>query len=311
MTTIRPTVRAQVRAAIAEAWKAATAGGALPPMPADQTPPAIDIDRPARRSTATSRPTWLSSWRGRCAGPHSRSPRRSWRRSSPRTPTRPARSLRGGGGSRVHQPPPLRRGPRGDDRRHPPGPTTGGRSSAPPIPERQRRVRLGQPDRPADDRQRPRRLRRRPPVPRPRGRRPARHARVLLQRSRRPDRQPRGVGAGDPRGEPVPEDGYHGRTSSDLAAAVPDDVWAEATAPGADAAVVLGAGPAAGSAAGSRPASSGSASTSTSGRPRTRSTTTAGSSGGSSDYGSAATSTRRTARCGSAPPTSATTRTGS
>jgi arginyl-tRNA synthetase len=48
MTTTRPTVRAQVRAAIADAWKRATDAGALPPVPDDQTAPPIDIDRPAR-----------------------------------------------------------------------------------------------------------------------------------------------------------------------------------------------------------------------------------------------------------------------
>jgi arginyl-tRNA synthetase len=36
------------------------------------------------------------------------------------------------------------------------------------------------------------------------------------------------------RGEPVPEDGYQAAYVSDLAAAVPDDVWAEATAADAD-----------------------------------------------------------------------------
>ena len=36
------------------------------------------------------------------------------------------------------------------------------------------------------------------------------------------------------RGEPVPEDGYQGAYVNDLAAAVPDDVWAAATADGAD-----------------------------------------------------------------------------
>ena len=41
-------------------------------------------------------------------------------------------------------------------------------------------------------------------------------------------------------GEPVPEDGYHGDYVRELAASVPDDVWAEATAPGADAAAELG-----------------------------------------------------------------------
>jgi arginyl-tRNA synthetase len=42
------------------------------------------------------------------------------------------------------------------------------------------------------------------------------------------------------RGEAVPEDGYHGGYVDELAASVPDDVWAEATAEGADGAAVLG-----------------------------------------------------------------------
>ncbi len=42
------------------------------------------------------------------------------------------------------------------------------------------------------------------------------------------------------RGEPVPEDGYRGAYVGDLANAVPDDVWADASAPGADAADIVG-----------------------------------------------------------------------
>jgi arginyl-tRNA synthetase len=42
------------------------------------------------------------------------------------------------------------------------------------------------------------------------------------------------------RGEPVPEDGYHGAYVADLAAAVPDGVWAAASGPDADGARVLG-----------------------------------------------------------------------
>jgi arginyl-tRNA synthetase len=42
------------------------------------------------------------------------------------------------------------------------------------------------------------------------------------------------------RGEEVPADGYHGDYVLELAAAVPDDVWAEANAPGADTNGVLG-----------------------------------------------------------------------
>ncbi len=42
------------------------------------------------------------------------------------------------------------------------------------------------------------------------------------------------------RGEAVPEDGYQGAYVNDLAAAVPDDVWAAATADGVDPAATLG-----------------------------------------------------------------------
>ncbi|MEP6807416.1 MAG: arginine--tRNA ligase [Chloroflexota bacterium] len=41
-------------------------------------------------------------------------------------------------------------------------------------------------------------------------------------------------------GQPIPEDGYHGDYVTDLAAQVPDKVWAEATAEGADAGSILG-----------------------------------------------------------------------
>ena len=42
------------------------------------------------------------------------------------------------------------------------------------------------------------------------------------------------------RGEPVPNDGYHGDYVEDLARRVPEEVWAQATAPDADAAGVVG-----------------------------------------------------------------------
>jgi len=42
------------------------------------------------------------------------------------------------------------------------------------------------------------------------------------------------------RGEPLPDEAYRGDYVNDLAAAVPDDVWAEANAPGADAAAIVG-----------------------------------------------------------------------
>lgn len=43
------------------------------------------------------------------------------------------------------------------------------------------------------------------------------------------------------RGDPVGEDGYHGDYVRDLAAAVPDEVWAEASRPDAEGAAILGA----------------------------------------------------------------------
>jgi len=42
------------------------------------------------------------------------------------------------------------------------------------------------------------------------------------------------------RDEEVPADGYHGDYVAELAAAVPDEIWTEATAPGADTAGILG-----------------------------------------------------------------------
>ena len=42
------------------------------------------------------------------------------------------------------------------------------------------------------------------------------------------------------RGEPVPEEGYHGAYVEELARDVPDDVWSEAEGPGADAADIVG-----------------------------------------------------------------------
>ena len=42
------------------------------------------------------------------------------------------------------------------------------------------------------------------------------------------------------RGEPVPDDGYHGDYVVELAAAIPGDVWAEAETPGADGPALVG-----------------------------------------------------------------------
>jgi arginyl-tRNA synthetase len=40
--------------------------------------------------------------------------------------------------------------------------------------------------------------------------------------------------------EPIPEDGYYGEYVGELAASLPDEIWAKATAPGADAGEILG-----------------------------------------------------------------------
>ncbi len=78
-----------------------------------------------------------------------------------------------------------------------PIPPAGDGSRCPPEAD-QRRVRFGQPDRPAHDRQCPGGVRRRRPVPDPRGGWPSRRPRVLLQRCRRPDPQARRDRPGDP-----------------------------------------------------------------------------------------------------------------
>ena len=145
-----------------------------------------------------------------------------------------------------------------------------GRVTRRPPSTRQRRVRVGQPDRAAPHRQRPRRVRRRPALPRPRGGRPRGDARVLLQRLRGAGPQPRRVGRRDPPRRPVPEDGYHGDYVGDLAAELPDEVWrggaAEARAPTRP--WSSGTGPRSASAPASKPRWPPSASTSTSGRAR-------------------------------------------
>ena len=41
-------------------------------------------------------------------------------------------------------------------------------------------------------------------------------------------------------GQPIPEDGYHGAYVEELAAGIPDELWAEATRDGADGAAILG-----------------------------------------------------------------------
>ena len=311
------TIRGIVRAAVERAWERAVASGALPAMPAD-------ADRAGRRGRAPGRP----------------GARRL--RQQPRDEARPAvpdgaagdrrgargRADRGGGRrpGRARSPPPRSRRPAsstcasrdgaleatiaailadpaqlGPDRRRGHGP------------RRQRRVRLGQPDRAAPRRQRPRRVHRRPAQPRPRGRRPARHARVLLQRLGRPDPQPRRVGRRAPaRASRSPRTATTATTSRSWRrlSRTTSGRRRRRRAPTRDGiARALGGGSGPRGHRGQPRARS--ASASTSGRARRGSTTRAGSTGPSSGCASAATSTSRTARSGSARPTSATTRTGS
>ena len=134
------------------------------------------------------------------------------------------------------------------------------------------------------------------------------------------------------RGTEIPEDGYRGAYVHDLAREVPADIWAAAEAAGAAEGDRRGRGRgarrrAAGTSA-TRPGSSASghrsvfgpasrprwqpsAFASTRGRARARSIARAGSSRRSIASAPPATSTSRTAHCGSDPPTSATTRTAS
>ena len=124
--------------------------------------------------------------------------------------------------------------------------------------ERPRRVNVefvsANPTGSADDRQRPRGVRRRPALPGPRGRRPAGHPRVLLQRLGQPGPQPRAPRSSRiRRGEPVPEDGYHGDYVGELAAArAGRRLGRRRAAPGPTPAASSGAGRRSGSGPGSR-----------------------------------------------------------
>ena len=183
-----------MREAIEAAWARAIDAGALPAIPDDAASP-VGRGRAAGEGRAR-RPRDEPRDEARpAAAPPAARDRRGHRRRRSAATTRHA----GGGpiasaavaAARVHQPPPRRRRARGDRRRDPRVARDVGPGRADPAAERQRRVRLGQPDRAADDRQRARRVRRRPALPGPRGRRPDGHARVLLQRLGRPGRQPR------------------------------------------------------------------------------------------------------------------------
>ena len=206
--------------------------------------------------------------------------------------TRPAASRRARSPSAearrpgLPEPPPRRPRARGDDRRRSSPTRRPGAGS-----RRSGRASVNvefvsaNPTGPLHDRQRPRRVRRRPALPGPRGRRPARHARVLLQRLRaaRSDKLGASVAGASGAASRSRRTATTATTSQELAAA-----RAGRRLGGGDGAGrrhrrrSSATGRPAASARGSRRASSGSASTSTSGRARARSTTRAGSSGRSS-----------------------------
>ena len=298
-------LRTQVRHAVERAWARAVDDGAVPAL-GDDARPAIEVERPA-----DPHPRRLRHEPGdeaRSAVP----PPTAGARDTLRRQARPGRLFAGCVRERGRLPDRGRRGRpswlpqhadptrrhRGDRRRRPRRPRRVGACRAHLDAEGQRRVRVGQPDGAAHDRQCPRRIHRRPAEPRPRGRRSARHARVLLQRRGGPDRPTSGRRSSpSATGEPVPEDGYHGDYVETLAQRVPGRrVGRARRRPGPDGGCdrrALGGRPRCGK--GSRPASSSSACISTSGRPRGPSTRAAGSSGRSIGYESAVTSTRRTA----------------
>ena len=165
-------------------------------------------------------------------------------------------------------------------------------------PQRQRRVRVGQPDRAAHRGQRARRVRGRPAVPRPRGRRPGGHARVLLQRLGRAGRRtwaPRSSRCAA--ASRCPRTATRAPTSRSWRAERPGRGVGRGDGGRRErAARSSGRGRARACARASRRPSSASASGSTSGRARRRSTTRAGSSAPSSGCARPARSTSRTAR---------------
>ena len=189
-------IRTQVRDAVRRAWDRAIADGTLPPLPDDAPRPPVEVEHPAEPEHGD----FASNLAMKLARPYRMAPlaiaealKTALRRARRRRPGVDADRLGRGRPARVPQPAPDRPDARGGHRGHPPraggvGPRD--RDAA----RRQRRVRVGQPDRAAPHRQRPRRVRRRPAEPRPRGRRPAGDARVLLQRLGRPDPEPRRVG---------------------------------------------------------------------------------------------------------------------
>ena len=187
-----------------------------------------------RPSTATTPPTLRSSSPASCASRRATSPR-PWSGTGGQR-GRSAHHPRRGGRPGLRQPLAGAGPRRGGRRRRSARPARQLRPHADRAPAQdQRRVRLGQPDRPADRRQRARRVRRRS-AHAACSRRPATRSRASTTST---TRAARSSGSASPcwpcaRASRSPDDGYHGDYVKDLAAALPADIEAKALADEAD-----------------------------------------------------------------------------
>ncbi len=186
-----PTLRGAVRRAVARAWARAIASGALPALDPATEGPEVRVERPANPEHGDA----ATNLAMRLARPYRRAPleiagalaEELAREIADSPATTPLASVAVAAPGFVNVRYADRALPgrgRGDPSRC--GSLGLGSGAGRRPASRERRVRLGQPDRSADDRQRPRGLRRRPALPGPRGRRAAGHPRVLLQRFRDP-----------------------------------------------------------------------------------------------------------------------------
>ena len=251
-STVSTPIRSHVQALVERAWVAAVESGALPPLPAEASRRRRSRSRaPATPSTATSRPTWRSSSRGPCAARRWPSRRRSPRRSGAWTAAR--RSPRRGRGAGLPQPPAGASGVAAPRRARRAGPTFGSCVAA----TRARSTSSSSPP------TRPARCTWATPAARSSATCCAASSRPAGTRSRASTTsttsgaRSRVLGASVAAlraGEPLPEDGYHGDYVDELAAELPDDVWAaRAAEAGADAAGSSATGRRSASAPASRP----------------------------------------------------------
>ena len=193
-------LRSQVRDAIGRAWDAAIESGALPPLPDDVDRPRIEVEHPAEASHGDL----ATNLAMKLARPYRKPPleiatllaaklvRDASAAGSP-SPIEAAEVAPPGflnlrlsaAPSRPPSTDPGRAGLVGSRRAH-----LGAL--------RERRVRVGQPDRAAHDRERAGRVHRRPAQPRARGRRPDTSRASTTSTTRRPDRQSGRVGRRHP-----------------------------------------------------------------------------------------------------------------